>query len=131
MQGAADGGGTQQEIEDAGEEAAEDEGEAERVDGEETVEDGGCRAGALGGVGVGQEMPEGVERVERPEREWSGEQEQAGGEGCEFGGRGWVAGKTSPLGEQGKKEERGEECHLRAQEGGEAGEQACGEEGFC
>ena len=81
MQGAADGGWPQEEIEDAGEEAAEDEREAERVDGEETVEDGVCGAGTLGGVGVGQEMPEGVEGVEGPEREWSGEQEQTCDEG--------------------------------------------------
>ena len=81
LQGAADGSGTQEEIEDAGEEAAQDEREAERVDGEETVEDGGGWAGTLGGVGVGQEMPEGVEGVEGPEREGSGEQEQTCDEG--------------------------------------------------
>jgi hypothetical protein len=81
LQGAADGGGPQQEIEDSGEEAAQDQREAERVDGEETVEDGVGGAGALGGVGVGQEMSEGVERVECPEREWSGEQEQTCDEG--------------------------------------------------
>ncbi len=131
VQGAADGGGAQEEIEDAGEETAEDEREAERVDGEEMVDDGVCWAGALGGVGVGQEMPEGVERVEGPERERGGEQEQTGDEGCEFGGRGWIAGKTAPLGEQRKKEERGEEDHLRPQERRDAGEQAGGEEGFC
>ena len=81
LQGAADGGGTQEEIEDAGEEAAQDEREAERVDREETVEDGVGGACALGCVGVGQEMAEGVEGVERPEREWSGEQEQTCDEG--------------------------------------------------
>ena len=37
----------------------------------------------------------------------------------------------APLGEERKKEEHGEECHLWPQEGDKAGEQAGGEEGFC
>ena len=42
LQGAADGGGAQQEIEDAGDETAEDERESCRVDGEEMADDGVC-----------------------------------------------------------------------------------------
>ena len=122
MQGAADGGGAQDEIEDAGNETAEDERESGRVDGEEMAENGVGGAGALGGIGVGQEMSEGAERVEGPERKRCDGEEQARGEGCEFGGRGWVAGKTAPLGEEGKNEERGEEDHLRPQERSDTGE---------
>jgi hypothetical protein len=84
LQGAANGGGAQDEIEDAGDETAEDEREAGCVDGEEMAEDGVGGGGALGGVGVGQEMSEGVERVEGPEQDGGGDEEQAGDEDCEF-----------------------------------------------
>ena len=50
------------------------------------ADDGVCVGGALGGVGVGQEMPEGAERVEGPEQDGGGNEEQGGGEGREFGG---------------------------------------------
>jgi len=63
----------QDEVDDSDEEAAEDERQSERVDGQKAIDDGVGGSGALGGVGVGQQMAECVQRVERPERDRAAE----------------------------------------------------------
>jgi len=57
LQGAADGGGPQQKIEDAGNDATEDEREAERVDGEETVETESAGPARLAALVLGRRCP--------------------------------------------------------------------------
>ena len=57
----------------AGDCAADDERESEGVDVEQVAYYRVVRAGAFGGVGVGDEVAEGVEGVDRPEGERAGD----------------------------------------------------------
>ena len=77
---AEDCGGAQEQVKKAGNKAAEYERKTGGVDGEEMDEDRVRGCGALGGVGVWQEMSKGMQGVHGPDDKRSGEEKESGEE---------------------------------------------------